>query len=468
MVQIPVLSGIFTDANSDFRNSYPRNLIPVPKDEGISKGYIRPADGIVEFSSNAPGIDRGGINWDGVLYRVMGSKLVSIDEFGAITTIGDVDAGGQVTLDYSFDFLGIASNKKLFLFDKGTLKQNTDEDLGDVIDFIWIDGFFMTTDGLSLVVTELNDPFAVNPLKFGSSEIDPDPIVGLLELNNEAYALNRFTIEVFENVGGLGFPFQRIESAAIRRGCIGTHAKAIFLEQIAFMGGARNEATSVWLGISGQSRRIATREIDQILAEFTETQLADVVMEVRVDKGHQFLYIHLPDRTIVYDGAASAIVGQPIWFTLGSSVVGNSIYKARNLVRVYDKWIVGDPTDNRVGRFVDNISSHYGELIGWDFGTIIVYNGGFGAVFHRLELVSLTGRSAFGDDSTIWMSYSFDGVAFSQEFPLPVGKQGDRNNRIAWLQAFAMNNWAVVKFRGTSDAHMSIARLEATLEPLNV
>lgn len=468
MVQIPLLNGIFTDENSDFRTSYPRNLIPVPVNQGISNGYLRPADGIIEFASNAPGIDRGGINWDGLLYRVMGSKFVSIADTGIITIIGDVGIGAQVTLDYSFDFLGIASNENLFLYDKLTLQQITDTDLGKVIDFVWIDGFFMTTDGESLVVTELDDPFSVNPLKFGSSEIDPDPIVGLLELNNEVYALNRFTIEVFDNIGGLGFPFVRIESAAIRRGCIGTHAKAIFLEQIAFMGGARNEATSIWLGISGQSRRIATREIDQILAEFTEAQLADVVMEVRVDKGHQFLYIHLPDRTIVYDGAASGIVGQPIWFTLGTSLAGNSIYKARNLVRIYDKWIVGDPTSSRVGEFVDNISSHYGDIIGWDFGTIIIYNGGFGAVFHRLELVSLTGRSALGDDSTIWMQYSLDGVTFSQEFPIPVGKFGDRDNRIAWLQAGSMRNWRIQRFRGTSDAHMSIARLEATMEALNV
>ena len=468
MVQIPILSGVFTDENSDFRTSYPRNLIPVPVNQGISNGYLRPADGIVEFSSNAPGIDRGGINWDGVLHRVMGTKFVSISETGVITVIADVGPGGQVTFDYSFDFLGVSSNNKLFLFDKTTLKQITDPDLGPVLDFVWIDGFFMTTDGTSLVVTELKDPFKVNPLKFGSSEIDPDPIVGLLELNNEVYALNRFTIEVFDNIGGLGFPFARIESAAIRRGCIGTHAKAIFLEQIAFMGGARNEATSIWLGISGQSRRIATREIDQILAEFTEAQLADVVMEVRVDKGHQFLYIHLPDRTIVYDGAASGVVGQPIWFTLGSSIVGDATYKARNLVRIFDKWIVGDPTENRVGEFVDGISSHYGDVIGWDFNTTIIYNSGFGAVFHRLELVSLTGRSAFGDDATIFMSYSLDGVTFSQEFPLPVGKFGDRDTRIAWLQAGSMRNWRIQRFRGTSDAHMSIARLEATMEALNV
>lgn len=468
MTQIPILSGIFTDENSDFRNSYPRNLIPVPKPQGISQGYLRPADGIVEFASDAPGSDRGAINWDGICYRVMGTKFVSVSQEGEITVIGDVGAGGQSRLDYSFDHLGISSNLKLFLYDKTTLEQITDVDLGDVVDFLWIDGFFMSTDGEFLVVTELNDPFSVNPLKFGSSEVDPDPIIGLQKLRNQVYALNSNTIEVFQNVGGTGFPFQRIQGAQIPRGLIGTFAATVFLENIAFVGSGRNEATSIWLAASGQSRRIATREIDQILDEYTEEELSNIVCEARVDKGHQHLYVHLPDKTLVYDGAASAALKEKVWFTLDSGLAAVATYKARNFVRIYDKWLVGDPGSNRIGEFSISLSSHWGELIGWNFGTIITYNEGFGAIFHRLELVCLTGNGALGDDSTIWAQYSLDGVTFSQERPVSAGKQGERAKRITWLQYGHMNNWRLQRFRGTSDAFISIARLEATLEGLNV
>ena len=44
-MQISILSGIYTDDVADFRTSYPRNMIPVPKEQGISSAYIRPADG---------------------------------------------------------------------------------------------------------------------------------------------------------------------------------------------------------------------------------------------------------------------------------------------------------------------------------------------------------------------------------------------------------------------------------------
>ena len=49
-----------------------------------------------------------------------------------------------------------------------------------------------------------------------------------------------------------------------------------------------------------------------------------------------------------------------------------------------------------------------------------------------------------------------------------LGKYGERNRRIAWLQNGFMRDWRIQKFRGTSDAHIAIARLEAQLEPLNV
>jgi hypothetical protein len=468
MTQIPVLSGIYTDENSDFRNSYPRNLIPVPKDDGISKGYLRPADGIVELASDAPGFDRGAINWEGVCYRSMGSKLVSVSSTGIITEIGEIANGGQSRLDYSFDYLGVSSNEALFLYDGLSLKQVTDPDLGPVVDFMWIDGYFMSTDGENLIVTELNDPFAVNPLKYGSSEVDPDPIVSLQKLRNQAWAINRFTCELFQNIGGLGFPFQRIQGAQIPRGAVGTFATALFMENIAFIGSGRNEAVSVWMAAAGQSVRISTREIDQILLEYTEEELADIVCETRVDKGHQFLYIHLPNKTVVYDGAASRVVGTPIWFTLGTSLVDDSAYRARNMVRVYDKWLVGDPFANRVGYFSDSLSSHWGEVIGWQFGTLIIYNEGLGAIFHELELVCLTGRVVLGDDPTIWMQYSLDGEVWSQERGISAGKRGQRNKRLVWLQAGNMNHWRMQRFRGTSDSFISVARLEAQLEGLNV
>lgn len=466
-MQIGVMNGIYTDTASDFRTSYPRNLIPVPKEQGISKGYLRPADGITQFGEGT-GVDRGAINWNDACYRVMGTKIVRIESSGAVTVLGDVGGSNQVSLDYSFDRLAIASGGKLFYLQAGTLSQVTDPDLGVVVDMLWVDGYFMLTDGTNLIVTELNDPSSINPLKYGSSEIDPDPIKSLVKLRNEVYACNRYTIEVFQNVGGEFFPFQRIEGAYMMRGVMGTHCVAMFMEQLAFLGSGRNEAPAVWMGSNGSTNKISTREIDQILLEYTEAQLASSVVEVRVNEGHQLLYVHLPDQTLVFDGAATQVAGQPVWFVLTSSIVGKGLYRARNFVWCYGKWLCGDPTTAKHGYLVNNISSHYGEVNGWDFGTMILYNESRGAIFHELELVALTGRVEFGSQPTVWTSYTTDGLTWSQEKPRSAGNFGQTMKRLTWMQQGFMRNWRCQRFRGTSETHISIARLEARIEPLNV
>jgi hypothetical protein len=480
-MQIAILNGIYTDNGPDLRTSYPVNLVPVPKQSGISNGFLRPGDGIVA-NGTGPGIDRGGINWKGKLYRVMGTKLVEIDNAGTVTVLGDV--GGPVnelvTLDYEFDYLIIASGGRLYYWipvntvatsawnpTAPILRQVTDPDLGLVLDVVWVDGLVMTTDGEFLVVNDgLTDPTQINPFKYGSSVVDPDPVVALLKLRNEIYALNRNTIEVFDNVGGDFFPFQRIEGAQVQKGVVGTFACCVYIENIAFLGSGRNEAPSIYIASNATANKISTQEIDEILLQFTEAQLATVKLEARNDKSHQHLYVHLPDRTLVYDASASQALGEQVWFTLTTSLTGHSQYRARNMVWAYDKWLVGDPQSSNVGYLVEDIGTHWGEIVYWEFGTTIVYAEGNGAIFNELELVSLTGRVALGSDPIISTSYSVDGMSYSQERPLRVGTTGNTTKRLAWFQQGHMRNWRIQRFRGTSQAHLSFARLEAQIEPL--
>ena len=468
-MQIAILNGIFADTTPELRTSYPVNMVPVPIKSGISNGFLRPGDGIVA-NGIGPGIDRGGINWRGDCYRVMGTKLVEIDSAGAVTILGDV--GGPVTqlvtFDYSFDLLAIASGTRLYYWNPvaSTLTQVTDPDLGIVLDVVWVDGYFMTTDGEFLVVTELTNPLAVDPFKYGSSEADPDPVVALLKLRNEVYALNRNTIEVFDNVGGDLFPFARIEGAQIQKGVVGTQACCVFIQAIAFLGGGRNEAPGIYVGAAATTQKISTQEIDNLLLNYTEAQLAIVKLEARNDKAHQHLYVHLPDRTIVYDASASEALGEQVWFTLTTTLSGFAQYRARNIVWAYDKWLVGDPQSTSIGYFVQDTGYHWGEQVRWEFGTLIVYNESNGAIFNELELVSLTGSVAIGTNPQISTSYSVDGKAYSQEKFIAVGTIGNFKKRLAWFKQGHMRNWRIQRFRGDSDAHVSYVRLEAQIEAL--
>jgi hypothetical protein len=464
-MRIPILSGIFCDSTGDFRTSLPRNLVPVPKSTGINDGYLRPADGIVPWVTGH-GIDRGSIVWRGECYRVSGTKLVRVGEAGAVAVLGDVGGTGPVRLDYRFDRLSIASGGRLYYCDGSALTQVTDSDLGTVVDACWISGYTLATDGTSLIVTELNDPYAVNPLKYGSAEADPDPVLAVARLTTEAYALGRHTIEAFQNVGGELFPFSRIEGAQVPRGVVGTRAWAYYADTIAFVGSGRNEPCGVHLMGPGSSAKLSTREVDRILQGYSEAQLAGLVCEARVHEGHQHLIVRLPDQTLVYDLAASKVLGEPVWHVLSSHITARGEYRASAPVWCYGKWIVGDTQSSAIGTLSTNVSTHWGATTGWELSTAALYNDGNGAILHELELVALTGRVEAGKSPVVWTSYSIDGETWSQERATPAGKMGQRAQRIAWRRLGRMPHYRMQRFRGTSDAHISIARLEARVEPL--
>ncbi len=476
MTEVSVLHGLGSDERGDLRTAYPINLIPVPYVDELSVGYLRPAEGIVAQTVDTPaGVDRGGFVWNGTLYRVLGGSLCSVASDGNITVLGSVGtATGRAQFDNSFDRLAVTSDGDLFYWNGTALTQVTDGDLGTALNVIFVDGYFMTTDGTSLVVTELADPTSVDPLKYGSAEQDADSVKCVRKVRNEPVAVGRFTLEYFTNVGGTGFPFQRIDGALITKGAIGTDACCVHALQeggdlLAFVGGGKRESPSVYLASNASVVRIATQEIDTILQGYSEGALAEqCVIESRVDRGHEWLYVHLPDRTLVYDGAMSRQVGEPVWFVLASGLDCSSLerYRARSFVWAYDRWNVADPTRPGIGYLTRESGEHYGDRVGWEFSTGLLNNQGRGGQVNELELISLTGRVAVGADPIITTAYSTDGETWSTERPIYSGRAGRRNKRLAWRSLGLWRVYRIHRFRGDTQSHLSFIRLEVTAEGL--
>lgn len=461
MVAIPLLSGVAATGQADFVTTRPLNLEPLAIDTKISAGQLRATAG-AEMLATGPGVDRGGIEWNGKCYRVMGTKLVRVDVNGTVTELGDVGGTGPVRLDYSFDRLGIRSGVNLYYFDGVTLTQVTDVDLGQVVDAMWIDGYWMTTDGESIVVTELADPTSIDPLKYGSAEEDPDMVTGLMKLREEAYIFGRHTIQVFRNVGGNGFPFANLKGAAIPVGCISATAKCKFARSFAFVGSARGEALSVYVGGQGAAEMISTREVDEAIAA-TEDQRG-IVLEARVYGNEHRLFVHLAEESWIYLAKASQMVGEPVWYRARS---GNGRpYRIRNAVEVYGRIMVGDTQTGALGWLTEDLTSHFGETTEWGFDVGLVYNEGRGGLVHAVELVGLPGRVPPEESATIFMSMTRDGQRYSVERAISMGRAGERRKRLQWRPHTRFTNYLGLRFRGYNRAMPGFARCEADLRPL--
>lgn len=464
-MQIPILTGITADQRADYRSSMPRNMLAVPKQTGISQGYLRPGEGVVS-AGTAPGLPRGAKLWNGSVYRVLGTKLCTVAQDGTVTQLGEVGGTSRASLDYSFDRLAVVSGGGLFYWSGTTLTQVTDPDIGTVIDVVFLGGYFILTDGVNLIVTDLTDPTSINPLKYGSAESDPDPVFGVDKLRNEAYAFGRYTIEVFQNIGGDNFPFQRVDGAQVTKGILGTHCRCNLGDSFAILGSGKDEAPGVYIAGSGSLQKISDREIDEILLTYTEAQLSTAALEYRADKSHRFVWVRLPDRTLCFDINGSQVVGQPVWTTLDSGSLAFSAYRAGDLVWCFNRWNVADPTSTALGYLSDDVASHFGAMIQHGFDTFMVYNAGNGGIIHELELVGLPGRAAFGADPVVWHSWSPDGRTWSAEVPKRVGAFGETEKRIQWRSLGKFLKTRVLRFRWTSDAMLAAARLEAKVEGL--
>ncbi len=460
-MRIPLVSGITTDEQAEFRTSYPVNLEIVPTNNKIAEAQFRAPSGAIPLTVG-PGVDRGGHEWRGTLFRVMGTKLVAIFSGGGYSILGDVGEGGPVVFAEGFDRLGINSGDRLYYWD-GALNQVTDPDLGPVFDLLWIDGYFMTTDGTSIVVTELNDPTSVEPLKYGSAEEDPDMVTGLIKVRDEPYWLGRYTIQVGRNVGGIGFPFATQKGASIPVGCVSPTTKCLFADSFAFVGSAREEALGVYVASDGGASRISTRWVDDELAKVADPTA--IILENRTTRAERRLLVHLPDKTLVFLANASRTLEAPVWYVAQSSPGGR--YRLRNATQAFGKTYVGDSDSAAIGILSDDVSTHFGEPVEWQFDAGPIYNAGKGFILKSAELVGLPGRAPSGEEPTMFMSMTKDGETFSVERGTSMGKRGERARRGIWRPRTKFEVWAGLRFRGLNAAMPGFAALEVDVEGLN-
>lgn len=457
MVAISLLSGVKGSEAGEFVRSYPVNFEPVIITSGISNGQLRLVPGVTQMGIG-PGNDRGGINWNGTHYRVMGTRLISIGADGTVTDLGDVGSGPRCAFDYSFDRLAIWSGGRLYYYAVSTgLVQNTSVNLGTALDGLWIDGFFMSTDGTYVVVTELSDPMTVKPLKYGSAEEDPDPITGLIKYRDEAYILGRNSTQVFQNVGGAGFPFADQKSWGFPFGCVGPMAKALLGDGFAFVGSGRNEGLNVYYAVQGVAKPIGCRELCDALDALPNPSVVEV--EERSGRNERRLFVHLPAETWVFLLNASELAQQPIWYTCKTDANG---YRCRNAIDVYGKSIVGDSQSGAFGELSYDESNHFGIYPGAQFDCGLVYNQSLGGIVHSVELVGLPGR---GQGGTVFMSMTRDGETFGAERAVAFTPAA-RDRRVAWRPHARIGNYVGFRFRFAGGALSGIASCEMKAQPL--
>ena len=456
---LDIFSGFYSSESLPFNQQRCINLVPIqPQSASLNDKALFGSEGITSYGALA-GVNRGSIRAAGVLYMVNGTNLYSVNANGVGTSVGTVNGTGMVSMATNTVYAGPA---KIVIVVPGSTSYVYDSSLGTVAPITsasfqtsdtvtFKDGYyiFTQTDGLRFFNSNLNDPQTFDAQDVGTAEIDPDLIIGQIVNHNELFIMGEETGELFQNVGGVGFPFQRIPGANIQKGLAGKFAITSFDNTFVFVGGGKGEKIAIWK-LSGSSSvvKISTSAIDQEIQKYTKDEISNSFAMSWSTKGQFFVSFTfestvISSRTFVYNATSQS------WYERQSGVSDNR-WRVQSIINAYGKLIVGDVGTNKIGFLDSNAFDEYGDVMiaevtsqpfrtldkaqFWDNLEIRMENG-----------VGLTSGQGF--DAIISMFFSDNGRTWSPGFQRTFGKKGDYINRTIWRRQGSPPLDRVVRFR---------------------
>lgn len=450
------------------------NWIPtVAESAALNTRALMQPNGLTQFSTGGDA-NRGSLSMNNVPYFVNGSALYSVDSAGAATDLGAISGSGRVSMATNGQYLVVlVPAGACYVYDRlaSSLQVVTDTDFRASDTVVFKDGYFVfsATEGDVFFVSALNDPFTYDALDFGTAEINPDGINSLHVNHNELFVCGSETIELFQNIGGAGFPFQRIQGANIQKGVFAKFSLVEFDNTFCFVGGGLNEKAAIWK-VSGSSsaQKISTDAIDKEIQRFSEQEIKDSFSYTYASKG-QFLAAFtfesntIASRTFVYNATASALMGGNVWFELQDGVTDNR-FRVQSVVKAYGRLLVGDSIDGRIGELDDSLT-YYGDNIfrtstsqPFNSDGLAIFAGEFEATFEAG--VGLTD----GTDPIVRLDFTDDGRTYSNETRRSIGKIGEYGQRAIWRRQGRFPVARSVRLTITDPVKANLIRLAATPE----
>jgi hypothetical protein len=445
-----------------------------PQAPSLTEGNLFGTPGTVQIATSgafSTDINRGSHVKSDVAYYVNGATLYRLnrddeDAFSLIA-LGTIEGTGRVSMSDNGTQLCImvpGGAGYIYNEDAGTpFEEIADVDFranGNPQYVDYIDGYFVfTTDEKKFIISALNDGLSYNALDFGSAEADPDKVVAPLVHDSTLFIFGSETFESFQNIGGSGFPFQRIQGSVISIGLFGAFSVSETSNAFYFIGGSVNESPAIWVSNGGEPQKVSTTAIDQLLDTFSETAIRDSFTWTYAQKGAAFVGFTINGTTLVYDTVSKR------WHERKSVIAGAlDSWRVNSLVKAYGRVLVGDSKDGRIGALDRDLYTEYDLPIFRRFAIQPITTMGDSFSLPEIEL---TVESGVGNDAVpnpvIRMEWSKDGKTFQDDRTRGLGKRGEFNRRAIWRRNGRYPRFAVLRWTLTDAVKPNIISLVADI-----
>jgi len=461
-VPINLLKGDRVDGlTSDYSDALPTNMSGVNRPMYGSQGHMLLQPGLTEYGDGV-GIDRGAL-WNERLkehFRVSGNQLVKVAVNGVSTSLGAISGLDTASFPYSFNTQAVIADERMWLYDPTNgLVEIVDIDLGNPIDGVFIDGYYFLTDGEFIYHTDIADETSIDPLKFATNEFSPDPTLGVARtVDNKAMVFDRYSINYFINRANENFAFTRASGRSIKAGIVGTHCKAEMSGAWYIMGGRKEESVSIHVLGVGSYTKVASREVDKIIGQYTEAELAPSILEARVEDDISYLIVHLPNETLLFNESIANTAGiDSAWTILKSDVLGDRPW--RGIHGLFEprlgKWVYGDKRSSKLAILDETSAMHYGEIAEFILYTPLVHLDS--ASIDKLEIETIPGFTT-DSDATVFVSLTYDGNAYGTEHPTQYGLPSQYRKRFIKHRLGYVADFVGFKLRGATRSRMGFGR----------
>jgi hypothetical protein len=477
-MQIEIASGFYESESLPLSSQRCINWRPVvPQANALNQRALFDVWGLSTLTTSGAtisGINRGSTVVNGVPYFVNETKLYSMTSANVVTDHGTINGAGRVSLASNEDWLVIVVpgvTGYAFEVSTSTLTEITDIDfrVSDTVSFK--DGYFIftSTDGTAFFISNLNQPLVFDALDFGSADVRPDKIIASHVNRNELFVLGEETIELFQNVGGSGFPFQRVQGGNINKGLRAKFGIVDFDNTFVFLGGAKDELTAVWR--YGQvPQKISTSAIDVAIQEYTEEEISNAFAFTYAHGGNYFAAFtftstRIPSRTLVYDATTSALTGRDTWHERQSGITDDK-WRVNSLVTAYGKIIVADSVDGRLGLMEKDVHTEYGNVIKRQRASMPYDADRFPTVLSKMVLTMESGVGTASLDPQIVMDYSDNGGrSWANPQMRSYGKIGRYETLPTWRRMGQVPRDRVLRFTTTEAVRSNLLRLDVEISP---
>jgi len=379
--QLAIDTGFYTQDEIEVGGQSCINLFPVnPKlNQGTStRAALFRTPGTLLASTHVGGVGRGFERFlkSDTLYAVNGNKLYSKTSPTQTTEIGTISGSGRVSMANNGTTLVIIvpGGDGYFYTVASGLNLITDPvfidfqaQQGGVTSVCLKDNRFLyTTDEefFSGSVFSTSNGQGFDALDFEDAEVSSDKNVRGMVIKNELYIFGEETIELYQNIGGNAFPFQRIGGATISKGLAARFGILAYGNSFVFIGSGKEEKTSIWQGASATALNISTPAIDSVIQNYTKAQIATVTTWAYSEDGSYFIGFAFPNETFVYDQTASVMQGRPVWH---ERKTGATKWRVEDIVNMFGDNIVSDNQNTNIGLLNRDYLNEYGTAIARTF-----------------------------------------------------------------------------------------------------